>query len=315
MRVVLLGTYAAQQIARLTAALSQDFEILALHDDASRDEVAAALSEAEVLVTNRYGKDAPPAPKLRLLQSPSAGLEQIDASALPLGCRLLGVDGHEQPMSEYVLCAMLDWCIGFRKEASAFVEGQWNLRHWIKGSTHDELGGKTIGLLGYGRIGQAIANRARAFETTIKALSRWSSRAPDPALDASYAPGQETEFLRDLDFLIVSAPFGPTTAGLVGSTGFEAMKKSAVLINVSRGPVIDEAALYAALANGRIGGAVLDVWYRYPTDDEQLSPPASHPFHTLPNVVMTPHCSGRTNQMFDRRWAGVARNISALARQ
>lgn len=312
MKVVLLGTYAARQIERLRRALPGSFEISSIYDDAPREEVAIALADAAVLVTNRYGKTDPVAPKLRLLQSPSAGLEQIDPTALPTGCRLLGVDGHEQPMAEFVLCAMLDWCIGYRAETQVFQEGRWNLKHWIKGPTHEEFGGKTVGLLGYGRIGKAIATRARAFDTEVIALSRWSNGRPEGELLYSYSPEDMPQFLARCDFVVVCLPSARETTGIVGTDAFAAMKTSAVLINISRGPVVDEAALYHALETKRIAGAVLDVWYQYPTDDEILSPASQFPFHRLPNVIQTPHCSGRTDGMFERRWASVARNIANL---
>ena len=99
---------------------------------------------------------------------------------------------------------------------------------------------------------------------------------------------------------------------LIGRSEFAHMKPEAVLINVARGPIVDEDALYEALANRTIRGAVLDVWYRYPEPRDAALRPSRHPFHHLDNVVMTPHCSGWTEGLMERRFAVIIDNIQRL---
>ena len=92
------------------------------------------------------------------------------------------------------------------------------------------------------------------------------------------------------------------------------MKRSAFLVNIARGAIVDEDALYVALRDGTIGGAAIDVWWQYPNAAEPERRPSRHPFHELPNVIMTPHCSGWTGGMVARRWAEVADNINRFVR-
>ena len=107
-------------------------------------------------------------------------------------------------------------------------------------------------------------------------------------------------------------PLTEATRGLIGPAELARMKPDAVLINVARGPIVDEQALFDALREERIGGAVLDTWYRYPSPDDPAVRPASLPFHELANVVMTPHCSGWTDGLMPRRFGVIGDNLERL---
>ncbi len=112
MKIVLFGDYPSLQRERVINLLGHDYEVMALTDDASNREVASAFIDADVIVSNFFDATLPPAPRCKLLQSPSAGIEKIDISAVPDGAFLAVAVGHEIPMSEYVCCAMLDDAIG-----------------------------------------------------------------------------------------------------------------------------------------------------------------------------------------------------------
>ena len=112
--------------------------------------------------------------------------------------------------------------------------------------------------------------------------------------------------------VVVSAPLTPETTGLIGAAELARMRPTAVLVNVGRGPVVDEKALYTALVDRAIDGAVIDVWYDYPSSGN-VGAPSALPFHELANMLMTPHSSGLTRQTFDGRTADVAANINRLA--
>ncbi|MGO4430723.1 NAD(P)-dependent oxidoreductase, partial [Streptomyces sp. MCAF7] len=118
--------------------------------------------------------------------------------------------------------------------------------------------------------------------------------------------------LESSDVVVVSAPLTPETTGLIGAAELSRMRPSAVLVNVGRGLVVDEDALYRALSERAIGGAALDVWYRYPAGGHSAAP-GNHPFETLDNVLMTPHSSGLTRETFARRADDIAANIGRLA--
>jgi len=113
------------------------------------------------------------------------------------------------------------------------------------------------------------------------------------------------------DVIVVSTPLTDQTRGLIGARQLARMRPSAVLVNVGRGPVVDEEALYTALRDGTIGGAAVDVWYAYPAEGNTAAPSA-FPFHALPNVFLTPHSSGLTRQTFEGRAADIAANIRRL---
>jgi phosphoglycerate dehydrogenase-like enzyme len=114
--------------------------------------------------------------------------------------------------------------------------------------------------------------------------------------------------------VVVACPLAAETRGLLDARRLGLMKETGVLINVARGEVVDEDALFAALRDKTIHGATLDVWYNYPTITAREAAPSRHPFHELPNVYMTPHCSAWTEGLFERRWGFIAANLDRFAR-
>lgn len=307
--IVLYGDYSAKQAGRLEGLLGSAYTIKPVPYGLPARDIAAALAQARVMVANVFGKADPAVPNLAFLQSPSAGMEGIDVSILPKGCQVRAVGGHEIPMAEYAICTILDWQIGYRKQSSLVKSGQWSQKHWIKGDIHGEAFGSTLGIAGFGRIGREIAKRALALGMRVRALSRWS-KPEETGPIAKFTLDQTKSFLSDCDFVAVTLPLDENTTGLANADWFDAMKPNAVLINLGRGKVVDEAALYSALRDKRIRGATIDVWYNYPDNIDVEVPMAAYPFHELPNLVMTPHCSGRTDEMFERRWMEIAKNLA-----
>jgi glyoxylate reductase len=147
-----------------------------------------------------------------------------------------------------------------------------------------ELHGQTIGIIGLGRIGQAVARRAHGFGMELLYYNRTRNQAAENALGVRYAP--LTELLANSDFVSLHTPLTADTRHLIGEAELRLMKPSAVIINTARGPVIDEAALYRALREGRLWGAGLDVFEQEP----QLTPGLTE----LPNVVLAPHLGSAT---------------------
>jgi phosphoglycerate dehydrogenase-like enzyme len=175
-----------------------------------------------------------------------------------------------------------------------------------------ELAGKTIGILGYGRIGQAVARRARAFDMKICAIRRDVRRSREDGIAFLGGPESTDEVIGRSDYVLISMPATLDTGGLLDRRRLGLMKSTAYLINIARAEIVDEDALYEALAKRSIAGAVLDVWYRYPRGPG-LTPPATRSFHDLPNVLMTPHVSGWTDGMLDARAKLIAENIRRIA--
>jgi phosphoglycerate dehydrogenase-like enzyme len=311
--IAFAGTFAARLAEPVRARLGLPCEIIV----ADEAEIISKLPRVDVLVTLAFTREMGAAAQhLKLLQVPGAGLDRIDRAALSAGTRLANVYGHEVGIAEYVLGAMLALARELGRLDAALRRGVWESQ-WAVGLTPPplwpELAGKTLGILGYGRIGQAVARRAHAFDMEVLATRRDVAQA-DPLGIASVRGGDAVDdVLTRSDYLVVTLPLTSETRGLLDAARLRSMKASAILVNVARAQIVDEAALYQALVERRIAGAVLDVWYRYPTD---VGPtlPASQPFHELSNVLMTPHVSGWTDGMLRARAAVIAENIGRTAR-
>lgn len=308
--IAFAGTFAATLEPAVRARLTVPCEVI-VADEAS---VAGKLGDVDVLVTLAFTREmAAAAGRLRLVQVPGAGLDRIDRAALAASTALANVYGHEVGIAEYALGAMLALTRQLGRLDAALRRGTWESQ-WAVGVAPPppwpELAGTTLGILGYGHIGQALARRARAFDMTVLAIRR----APAPDLHAVVS-GPETldDVLAHADYIVVTLPLTAETRGLLDARALARLKRSARLVNVARAEIVDEDALYAALADGRLAGAALDVWYRYPKTAEP-TPPARRPFHELANVLMTPHVSGWTDGMLEARAALIAGNIERVAR-
>jgi phosphoglycerate dehydrogenase-like enzyme len=167
--------------------------------------------------------------------------------------------------------------------------------------------------LGFGHIGEALAQRARAFGMTVCAIRRQAHSTPPEGVAFIGGPERLDDVLGASDYLAITLSLSPETRNLLDRLRLERMKPSAYLINVARAEIVDEQALYNALANGRLAGAALDVWYRYPKGPGGAVPSAA-PFHELDNVIMTPHVSGWTEGMLQARAKVIAENIARIAR-
>ena len=312
LRIAFAGTFAARLAEPVQAHLGIPCEVFV--DD--ERGIVSRLSEVDVLVTLAFTREmGGAARRLKLVQVPGAGLDRIDRAALPHGTWLANAYGHEVGIAEYALGAMLTLTRDFVRLDAALRRGIWQSQ-WALGVAPPppwpELAGKTLSILGYGRIGQCVARRAHAFDMTVLGFRRDASQ-PEPHGVLVRGPDALDDVLTRADYLAITLPLTPRTRGLLGEREFRAMKPTAVLVNVSRAEILDEDALYEALVEGRIGGAALDVWYRYPSGPGP-TPPARRAFHELSNVLMTPHVSGWTDGMLRARAKLIAENIHRAAR-
>ena len=310
LRVAFAGTFAATLEPAVRARLAVPCEVI-VSDEAG---IAGKLGDVDALITLAFTREmAAAAGRLKLVQVPGAGLDRIDRAALGASTALANAYGHEVGIAEYALGAMLALTRQFGRLDAALRTGTWQSQ-WAVGVAPPppwpELAGKTLGILGYGHIGACLARRARAFDMTVLAIRR----SPQPDADAHVSgPEALDDVLARADYVVVTLPLTPETRGLLGERQLTRMKRTAMLVNVARAEIVDEDALYHALAEGTLAAAALDVWYRYPKAAEPTAP-SRRPFHELPNVLMTPHVSGWTEGMLEARARLIADNLERVAR-
>ena len=312
LHVAFVGTFTVSLEQPVRRHLTVPCEIVV----ASEADILPRLPEIDVLVTmgltTEMGRAAT---RLKLVQVPGAGVDRIDRAALPAGTLLANAYCHEVGIAEYVMGAMLALTREFSRLDTALRKGDWQ-SHWAVGTAPPplwpELAGRTVGILGYGRIGQEIARRARAFDMLVCAIRRDVGQSMEDELALLGGPDILDKVLERSDYVVVSMPANPETIGLIGEAQLRRMKRSAYLINVARGEIVEEDALYHALAQRTIAGAALDVWYRYPREPGPTAP-AARPFYELPNVLMTPHVSGATDGTLEGRTKLIAENIRRIA--
>jgi len=177
------------------------------------------------------------------------------------------------------------------------------------------LAGKTALVLGYGAIGQRVARACRGLGMRVLAIRRHASASPEESEEV-HPPHALHQLLPQAEVLVLCLPGTPETEGLIAARELALLPDGAILVNVGRGPVVDEAALYQALREGHLHGAGLDVWYNYPADEDGRShtPPSAYPFHELDNVVMSPHRAGYYNEREKKRMEHLAKLLNAAAR-
>jgi phosphoglycerate dehydrogenase-like enzyme len=286
-----------------------DIEVV---DPADRTSFELALGRADAMISMNWDWEIPAAAHLRLLQLPGAGTDAIDFAKLPPQVSVCNCFEHEIGIAEYVLGAMLEWTIDIRAMDRRLRRQDWT-GSYLCGPVHGELFGKTLGVVGFGRVGREVARRAQAFGMRVLACTR--TPRSDPLAERIDAMPALQQMLKESDFVVITAPLTENTRGLFDARAFAAMRSHALLINVSRALLIDETALHAALSEKRIGGAVIDVWYRYPEQGQSAGPrPCTQPLDTLDNLIMTPHASAWTDGLLPRRNRAVATNLNRLAR-
>jgi phosphoglycerate dehydrogenase-like enzyme len=268
-------------------------------------ELLGAVADADALYIHTVEPDVFRAAKcLRWVQSQGAGVEWIwRVPDLAASCvTLTNTRGaHAQTIAEHAfgLLLSLTRCLPELRHAQA-------VHAWHKPSRPVGLSGMTFGVVGLGNIGRQIAKRASAFDMRVIAVD--ANDVPKPKYVAHLARLDALEtLLREADVVAVATPLTPQTRRMIGAAQLALMKPSAFLLVVSRGGIVDERALVAALTEGKIAGAGLDV-----AETEPL--PADSPLWDAPNLLFTPHCSGASRQTTEGAWRVFAENVGRFVR-
>jgi phosphoglycerate dehydrogenase-like enzyme len=302
-------------VAALRAAAGGDWEVAAVSAPVSSDgdgsggspEAIAAARGAEVYV----GYGLPPGileaagETLRWAHSAAAGVSASLAGLLSASevifTNSAGV--HAEPMAEWVVGAVLHFFRGFDRVVRAQAEGRWAKDELtVEPAVLREVAGSTVAVFGLGGVGASVARRLVGLGARVRAVRRRPERG-GPAGVEVLPPERRAEALAGADVLVVAAPLTGSTRGALGAAELDRLARGAVVVHVSRGKVLEEAALLAALASGRVGAAALDVFA-----DEPL--PAGHPFWTHSRVLVCPHVSAVSPRFWERELELVLDNWS-----
>src|SRR5258708_7008927 len=255
-----------------------------------RDELLRAIPEADVLVISGLWHNTvrEPATKLRFIQSIGAGVDQFPQDVLKArGIRLASARGvNERAVAEHAMALILALARRLPEARDNQKRRAWRQMIAELDQREDELAGKTLLIVGLGRIGGRVARIAKGFDLRVQGIRRDVS-ADNNGADSMHTMAELPELLSQADIVALTCPLTPETTGIIGTKALAAMKPSAVLINVARGRCVDEPALIEALATGRISGAGLDCF-----TEEPLPPPS--PLWEVANVLITPHTAGET---------------------
>lgn len=273
------------------------------------EDTEAQLPNADVLVVSKLWRNEwiDRAPRLKFIQSVSAGTEQYDRKRLAAkGIRLASAQGvNTEPVAEHAIGLMLSLTRQLHLARDRQHKHQWRTNVADVARREQELQMQTIAIVGLGPIGKRIADLARAFGMRVLGVNR-SGQSSHPSLDTTVSISMMSEVLPYADFVILACPLTPETQGLINAVQLKAMKKSASLINVARGRVVDQSALIEALQDGTISSAGLDCFH-----DEPL--PADSPLWDFDNVIITPHSAGETRSYEVRVIDILLDNLGRLA--
>jgi phosphoglycerate dehydrogenase-like enzyme len=265
-------------------------------------DFAERVGEIEVLLALRPPRDHwARAKRLRFIQIMGAGVDALlPAPDLPAGVRIAngrGISGDV--MAEYALA----WMLHFARRVSRNAEQQ--ARHEWRMYAPASLAGATCGILGMGAIGETVAARAKAFGMRVLATQR--TPEPSPHADEVLGSDGSERVLAESDYVVVILPLTPETRGSLDASLLSKLQPEAVLVNMARGGIVDEPALAAMLREGRLRGAVLDVF-------EQEPLPETSPLWDVPNLVVTPHVAGFSRDYLPRSFEIFAENVRRLER-
>ena len=296
-KVALIEVFSSDVLAGIASCMPEEFELVATKTHDEQEKIAVATGADFILVGGVPLSAAVIAAssKLRLIQKWGIGVDKIDLKAaaargIPVG---ITAGANATPVAEHAIALML---AVYRR--LPYVDRKLRQGIWLKSEYRSfsyQLNGKTVGIIGLGNIGRKVARRVQAFDAKV---IYYDMVRPSPEVEAelevAYRPLDE--LLAQADIITLHTPLLPETRNLIDARAFSLMKPTAIVINTSRGPVIDEPAMVDALKTGKIMAAGLDTFVKEPAE-------AGNPLFELENVVVTPHIAG-----------GVMDNVANQAR-
>lgn len=280
----------------------------------SEAELCNLAAEADVMIGwNPTEAVLAAAPRLKLFINPGAGVEhQIDRFKKLPQITLVNSHGNAYATAQHGVAMLLALMNRILPHHNWMVEGQWRMGENEAKSVL--LRRKTLGLLGYGAVAQWVNRFLAGFELRrIVYKNRPLVETPE-GVDEVFSGNGLHEFLRQTDILVVAVPHNAKTENMIGVKELELLGPEGILLQIGRGPVVNEEAFYQALRNGVIESAAIDVWYEYNPEPDAAGRkwPYHYPFHELPNVLLSPHrADSPEDDLF--RWADVMENVRRLS--
>lgn len=290
--------------------LRKRFPRIAFTHAMSEEEAAARAADADILLTARCPASVlKHAARLRWVQSSASSVSTLPLA--DLASRGIVVTNTRTvqggPIAEHVMGGMLVLSRRYDRALAAQRERRWIQNELMEDACPWSLRGKAMTILGLGSIGREVARRAHAFDMKVTGVRRRFGEPKPPFVDRVLGPDGLHEALRGCDVLVIAAPFLASTDRLIGADQLALLNRGALIVNVARGKIIDQAAMIAALESGQLGGAVLDVFDHEPLD-------SSSPLWTLPNVVITPHTASLRPDHWDDVIDLFSENLRRFAR-
>ncbi len=284
----------------------------------ARDNIKLSqqLQSAEVIVGGELGEfELSQAKRLKLFQIPFAGVDKQNLEIFQKYSQVVVCNTHSNShaVSEHALCLLLALAKNLLNNDQDLRQGKWH--GFITGEPTIQLYGRNLGIIGFGSIGTEIAKRAKVFGMNIYAIKR--SIKKEEEWDKKYnltflgTPEQLDYVITQSDFIIIALPLTPKTENMINDRLLSLMKGK-YLINVGRGKVIDEKALYFHLKKGTLAGAAIDTWYQYPDRNSPERLPSRYAFHKLSNVILSPHNAGYTDKAIEENILAVYNNIKRI---
>lgn len=272
----------------------------------SYEGIEPDLRDAEVIFTlSLRAEQFAAAKKLRWIHAPTAAVHQFMLPELIHSDLVLtnSTEVHGPVVAEHVIALIFALAKKIPQAAVLQRRRVWGQEAmWNEGQHLREVSGATLGLIGVGSIGRRVAQMASAVGMRVIAVREQVEKGCPPGVEAVYAPAEIDRVLGESDFVVIAAPLLSATQRLVNSDRLSRMKPDAFLINVGRGPQVDEPALADALRSHRIAGAALDVFEHEPL-------PADSPLWDLENLLITPHTAGLTEKLWDRHYELFSENL------
>jgi phosphoglycerate dehydrogenase-like enzyme len=286
--------------------LSQDFPQLQITQHDNYERVEEDLRDAEILFTiSLRPEQFAAAPRLRWIHAPSAAVHQllfpelVNSDVVVTNSR----EVHGPVVAEHVMALIFALAKKIPQAAVLQQKHIWGQEAiWSEGARPREIAGAALGLIGVGSIGRRVAKMAYALGMRVLAVRKNVEKERPEGVEAVFHPSALDDMLKQSDYIVLAAPLIAATQGLINADRLAALKPGACLINVGRGPQVDEAALIAALRSRRVAGAALDVFEREPL-------PPDSPLWDVENLLITPHTAGLTDKLWHRHYEAFSDNL------